>query len=37
MQAEDYAGGGRIYSKEVAVNDVAWINVDEGQFARVKR
>lgn len=37
MQAQDYAGGGRIYSKEVAVDDVAWINVDEGQFARVKR
>ena len=37
MQALDYAGGGRIYSKEVSVNDVAWINVDEGQFAKPKR
>ena len=37
MQAQDYAGGGRIYSQEVSVNDVAWINVDEGQFAKVRK
>ena len=37
MQARDYAGEGRIYSKEVSVSDVAWINVDEGQFAKVKK
>ncbi len=33
MQAEDYAGGGRVYSKEVSVDDVAWLNTDEGQLA----
>ena len=33
MQAKDYAGGGRIYSKQVPINDVAWINTDEGMFA----
>ena len=37
MQAEDYAGGGKIYSQEVSISDVAWINVDEGQFAKPKR
>lgn len=37
MQAQDYAGGGRLYSREVAVADVAWINVDEGQFAQIRR
>lgn len=34
-QAEDYAGGGKIYSREVPLNKVAWINGDEGQFADV--
>lgn len=37
MQARDYAGGGMIYSKEVSVSDVAWINVDEGQLAKIRR
>ena len=37
MQAKDYAGEGRIYSKEVPVSDVAWINTDEGQLARIKK
>lgn len=36
MMARDYAGSGRVYSKEVSIRDVAWINIDEGQFARVK-
>ena len=31
--ARDYAGSGRIYSREVSVDDVAWINGDEGQYA----
>ena len=34
MQAEDYAGGGKVYSKEVSVDDVAWLNTDEGQLAK---
>lgn len=37
MMAKDYAGSGTVYSKEVNLNDVAWINTDEGQLARVKR
>ena len=33
--AKDYAGSGKIYSQEVNLNDVAWINGDEGQYAKV--
>jgi hypothetical protein len=33
--AKDYAGNGKIYSQEVNLNDVAWINGDEGQYAKV--
>ncbi len=38
MQAQDYAGGrgAKVYSKEVSIESVAWIDVDEGQFAEVK-
>lgn len=38
MQAEDYAGGdgSKVYEKEVPIEDVAWINTDEGQLARVR-
>ena len=32
--AEDYAGGGKIYSQKVKLNDVAWLNGDEGQYAK---
>lgn len=37
MQATDYAGGNvdNVYSETVDLNDVAWINVDEGQYAKV--
>lgn len=35
-QARDYAGGGKIYSQEVPINDVAWINGDEGQYAKIE-
>lgn len=34
-QARDYAGGGKIYEKEVPLEDVAWINGDEGQYAPI--
>lgn len=34
-QAKDYAGGKEIYSMEVSLDKVAWINGDEGQFADV--
>lgn len=33
--ARDYAGSGKIYSKEVPIGDIAWINGDEGQYAKV--
>lgn len=37
VQAEDYAGGagGKVYEKEVPLDEVAWINGDEGQYAKV--
>ena len=37
-QAEEYAGGigKKVYSKKIPLNDVAWINGDEGQFAKIK-
>lgn len=34
-QARDYAGNSNVYSKEVPLNEVAWINGDEGQYAKV--
>lgn len=36
-QARDYAGGGKVYTAEVPLGNVAWINGDEGQFADVSR
>lgn len=36
IMANDYAGGGRIYSKRVPLKDVAWIDDAEGQYAPVK-
>lgn len=36
MCAEDYAGGGKVYSKTVSVNDVAWIDSSEGEYAPIK-
>ena len=37
MQAEDYAGDGMVYSKTVSIDDVAWINTDEGQFVKNRK
>lgn len=36
-QAEQYAGGsgGKVYSKTIPLSEVAWINGDEGQYAKV--
>lgn len=31
-QARDYAGGGKIYEKEIPLDYTAWINGDEGMF-----
>lgn len=38
IQAQEYAGGknGKVYSKTVPLDSVAWINGDEGQYARVE-
>ena len=35
--ATDYAGNGKVYSKEIPVEEVAWINAGEGQYARVNK
>lgn len=37
MEASQYAGGdaSKLYSKEVNINDVAWIDGAEGQYAKV--
>lgn len=34
--AQDYAGNGKVYSQEVNLDDVAWINGDEVQYAKVE-
>lgn len=38
-QAEQYAGGKgkKVYSKTIPLDDVAWINGDEGQFAQITK
>ena len=39
IQAQEYAGGkpnNKVYSKTVPLNEVAWINGDEGQYAPVE-
>ena len=35
MEATNYAGGGKVYSKEVPLTDVAWIDPLQGQYAKV--
>ena len=37
MMAQDYAGSGKVYSMEVDLDDIAWINSDEGQYAKTKK
>lgn len=36
MNAEDYSGGGHVYSEIVNLTDVAWLGPDEGQFTKTK-
>ena len=36
MEAESYSESGKIYSKEVKIEDVAWIDPTQGQYAKVK-
>lgn len=33
MEAQSYSGNGQVYSKEVVLTDVAWINPTQGQIA----
>lgn len=35
MNAQDYAGGNEVYSKKVPLDEVAWINSDEGEYAKI--
>ena len=35
MEAESYSGNGKIYEKTVDINDVAWIDPTQGQYAKV--
>lgn len=35
MEAESYSGDGKVYSKEVNLTDVAWIDPTQGQYAKV--
>ncbi len=35
MEAESYSGNGRVYEKTVDINDVAWIDPTQGQYAKV--
>ena len=34
MEAESYSGNGKVYSKEVDLKDVAWIDPTQGQYAK---
>lgn len=36
MNAEEYAGGGKVYSKTIKLTDAAWIDESEGQYTPVK-
>lgn len=35
MEAESYSGNGKVYSKVVPIQDVAWIDPTQGQYAKV--
>ncbi len=35
MEAESYSADGKVYSKEVNIDDVAWIDPTQGQYAKV--
>ena len=36
MEAEGYSGTGKVYSKKVRLTDVAWIDITQGQYAKVE-
>ena len=35
MEAQNYAGSGKVYSKKIKLSDVAWIDSLQGQYAKV--
>ena len=35
MEVQSYSGDGKVYSKTVNINDVAWIDPTQGQYAKV--
>jgi hypothetical protein len=37
MMAQDYAGSGKVYEQIVDIRDVAWIDSNEGQYAKIKK
>ena len=39
IQAQEYAGGkgSKVYERKVPLNEVAWINGDEGQYAKINK
>ena len=37
MEVKGYSGDGKIYSKEVDIEDVAWIDSTQGQYAKINR
>lgn len=36
IEAKNYAGDGKVFSKMVSIKDVAWIDAIEGQYARLR-
>ena len=37
MEAKNYAGNGKVFEKEVAIDEVAWIDNLEGQYAKISK
>lgn len=37
MEAEGYSGNGKIFSKEINIEDVAWIDPTQGQYANINQ
>jgi len=37
MEAQNYAGDGKVYSKNVPLSDVAWIDAVQGQYAETSK
>ncbi len=37
MEAESYSGDGKVFSKEVDLDDVAWVDPTQGQYAKVAK